>query len=284
MTSLDVDGGGGEKSKVPEARLVELIVVEGDRNEDTDKEARRGAEPPELEKDGSDDNEEEEEEEDMVVLDMVVSFKSEARALLALAIPVSITRVLVGVSRMTSLLFVGRLTSASSLAAASLAGSVSNVTGYSIMVSFIGGLSTMAGQAFGAKNYEAVGYHFQCALLMTYTAALFPVTVLWLFSKPVLVLLGQNDTVSSEAATYLHILIPSVFAFGSRQCIQTWCQAQRIVRPFTVNALLVAVASFPVTWALVRAMDYKGGALATTATTTFQFALDLGYVLFSGVY
>ena len=57
-----------------------------------------------------------------------------------------------------------------------------------------------------------------------------------------------------------------------------------MVRPFTVNALLVAAASFPVTWALVRALDYKGGALATTATTTFQFALDVGYVVFSGVW
>lgn len=148
------------------------------------------------------------------------SFKSEARALLALAVPVSATRVLVGISRMTSLLFVGRLTSASSLAAASLAGSVSNVTGYSVMVSFIGGLSTMAGQAYGAKRYATVGYHLQCALLMTYSSALLLVTPLWLFSAPVLRLLGQNEMVSAEAAEYLQILIPSVFAFGSRQCIQ----------------------------------------------------------------
>ena len=68
------------------------------------------------------------------------NFGNEAVQLLVLAAPMSATKVLVAVSRVAGLLFIGRLTSAESLAAATLAGSVSNVTGFSVVSSHKSGL------------------------------------------------------------------------------------------------------------------------------------------------
>ena len=136
----------------------------------------------------------------------------------------------------------------------------------------------------GAKDYAAVGYNLQMALILSYAIALFPVSVIWLFSKPILICFGQDDEIASRASPYLQLLIPSVFMFATRLCIQTWCQAQQIVRPFTVNAAIVAAISIPLTRTLVLQMDYLGGALAATLLMTIQFLLDVSYVYFSGVY
>ena len=63
----------------------------------------------------------------------VAGMRKEARKILALAIPLAAMRLLVAVSRTMSLFFIGRLTSADSLAGAALANSVASVTGYSLV-------------------------------------------------------------------------------------------------------------------------------------------------------
>ena len=56
------------------------------------------------------------------------SLRKEAMQLLQIAVPVSITRLFVGVTRVTSIFYIGRLTSQDSLAAASLAGTRHSLT------------------------------------------------------------------------------------------------------------------------------------------------------------
>ena len=119
--------------------------------------------------------------------------------------------------------------------------------------------------------------------MLSYATAIFPVTIVWSFSENILVFFGQDPEVASRAASYLHILIPSVFAFATRSCIQCWCQAQQIVKPFTVNAAIVAIISVFLTKILVQRMDYLGGALATTCIMVIQALLDVSYVYISGM-
>lgn len=152
------------------------------------------------------------------------------------------------------------------------------------MMSFVNGLATLAGQAYGAKDYATVGYNFQCALLLATAIGIFPVSVIWIFSKSILIFLGQEETVSTDAAKFLFIIVPSIFTFAYRQCIQIWCQAQGIVRPFTYNAFAIFVLSIPITYYLVRSDGFIGGAIAQIIITTMMCLFDAGYVFFSGVY
>ena len=135
----------------------------------------------------------------------------------------------------------------------------------------------------GAKDYAAVGYNFQMAAILATAVAIFPVSFIWAFSKPILRLLGQDASVASRASLYLQILIPSILTFAVRQCVQTWFQVQRIVKPFTVNAAIMAIASVPVTYICVKKLDYVGGALATTCLTLLQGTLDISYIIYSGM-
>ena len=203
----------------------------------------------------------------------VPTIGKEVAVLLKIAVPVSTTRTLVNLTRMLSLLFVGRMTAPEYLAAASLAGSVSGITGYSLFMSFVGGLRTLAGQAYGARDYEQVGYHLQCALFLTTITAVFS-SFIWGFSKYLLILLGQEPLISHNAAAYLQILIPSLFFFAYRATIQAWCTIQQIVRPFTLNAAITAVFSIPLNYYLVKNMGYLGSAIAISVRPSFLLPMS----------
>ena len=142
----------------------------------------------------------------------------------------------------------------------------------------------IAGQAYGARDYATVGYNFQCALLLATAIGIVPVSVIWIFSRSILLFLGQEETVSTDAGKFLTIIVPSIFTFAYRQCIQIWCQAQGIVRPFTYNAFAAFVFSMPITYVLVRRDGFVGGAVAQIIITTMMFGFDAGYVICSGAY
>ena len=122
------------------------------------------------------------------------------------------------------------------------------------------------------------------ALLLSLAIAIFPVSAVWAASKPLLVFLGQEPNVASRASLYLQVLIPSILMFSIRQCVQAWCQVQRIVKPFTVNAIISTVISVPMTYVCVKKYDFVGGALATTILNLVQAGMDVGYVYVSGTY
>jgi MATE family multidrug resistance protein len=59
--------------------------------------------------------------------------------------------------------FIGRL-SEEKMAIAVLATSFMSVTGFSVVLGLLGALDTLAGQAWGAKNYKALGITLQKAV------------------------------------------------------------------------------------------------------------------------
>ena len=68
--------------------------------------------------------------------------------------------------------------------AAALASSVYSSIGVATMISIKRGAGTIMGQAYGAKDYVAVGLIFQCALILTLIISL-PLLVIWLCSEPI---------------------------------------------------------------------------------------------------
>ena len=134
----------------------------------------------------------------------------------------------------------------------------------------------------GAKDYASVGYNFQMAVILATSVAICPVSVVWAFSKYILMFFGQDEDVSRRASMYLQVMIPSILTFSLRQCLQTWFQVQGIVKPFTVNSAIMAVVSLPLTYICVKKLDFLGGAVATTCITLTQSVLDTSYVFFSG--
>ena len=211
-------------------------------------------------------------------------WRRELALLMKLAVPLSATKFVVAITRVVALSFVGRMSPRDDLAGASLAGSVAGVSGYSLMVAFVGGLSTLGAQRFGAGDKNEVGRLTRLSVMLM--IALFSILILplWLCSKALLTRLGQDENVSAKAAKFLWFNLPGVILFGLRQCIQTWAGVQYVVLPFTINAIITAAIALPVSYYMVKYDGYIGAAASISVTSVVQITLDFGYAWASGLH
>ena len=91
-------------------------------------------------------------------------------------------------------------------------------------------VETLCGQAYGAQRYEMLGVYLQRSTVVLTLMGL-PLTVIYLLSKKILLLLGESTTVASAAAIFVYGLIPQIFAYAINFPIQKFLQSQSIVRP-----------------------------------------------------
>jgi hypothetical protein len=114
------------------------------------------------------------------------------------------------------------------LSAAGLASVTQNVTGNAILYGMSGGMSTIAGQAFGAKDYLELGLTLQRALIILPLFVCVPVTFLWLNVEAVYKAVGMDPAVAVSSAHYLVLLLPGIWCMSGSVCLQTWLHAQKV--------------------------------------------------------
>lgn len=115
-------------------------------------------------------------------------------------------------------------------------------------------VETLCGQAFGARKYDMLGVYLQrSAIVLTLTGI--PVTMIYVFCKPILLLLGQSAPMASAAALFVYGLIPQVFAYAINFPIQKFLQAQSIVTPSAYISAGTLVVHLILSWIIV----YKFG-------------------------
>ena len=91
-------------------------------------------------------------------------------------------------------------------------------------------VETLCGQAYGALRYDMLGVYLQrSTIVLTLTGI--PLTVAYVLSKPILILLGEPTAVASAAAVFVYGLIPQIFAYAVNFPIQKFLQSQSIVTP-----------------------------------------------------
>jgi MATE family multidrug resistance protein len=99
------------------------------------------------------------------------------------------------------------------------------MTGLSLAMGLAAGLETLAGQAYGAGNYNNLGVLLQRAMLVCATVCA-PVACLWLVSGPLLIAAGQEPAIAAEAACYLAACAPCLFLSVASECLRKFLQAQ----------------------------------------------------------
>lgn len=108
-------------------------------------------------------------------------------------------------------------------------------------------VETLCGQAYGAGKFELLGIYLQrSTVLLTATGVL--LSFAYIFSKPLLILLGESPDISSAAALFVYGLIPQIFAYALNFPIQKFLQSQSIVAPSayisTVTLVLHLIISY----------------------------------------
>jgi MATE family multidrug resistance protein len=206
---------------------------------------------------------------------------TESKRLLRLAGPLVASFILRNAVQMVSVMFVGHLGELP-LAGASLAASLANVTGFSLLVGMAGALDTLCGQAFGARQYGLLGVYKQRAMLVLALACV-PIAVVWANAGQILLAVGQDPDIAAEAGAYARWLIPSLAAFVPLTCHTRFLQAQGVVVPVMASSAVTALAHVPVCYALVYrvGMGSKGAALSAAVSYGVNLTILALYVRLS---
>ncbi|CAN1326809.1 Protein DETOXIFICATION 40 [Linum perenne] len=185
----------------------------------------------------------------------------ELKTLFHLAAPTVLVYLLNNVVSISTQIFCGHLGNLQ-LAAASLGNSGIQLFAYGLMLGMGSAVETLCGQAYGAQKYELLGLYTQrSVILLTLTGI--PLTILYIFSKPIMILLGQSPAIASAAALFVYGLIPQIFAYAINFPMQKFLQSQSIVRPSSYIALAMLGIHLLLSWAVIYklGLGLLGGSL-----------------------
>ncbi|KAL0742963.1 hypothetical protein Bca4012_084476 [Brassica carinata] len=153
----------------------------------------------------------------------------ESKLLFKLAAPAVIVYMINYLMSMSTQIVSGHLGNLE-LAAASLGNTGIQIFAYGLMLGMGSAVETLCGQAFGGRKYEMLGIYLQrSTVLLTLTGLL--LTLIYVFSKPILLFLGESPEIASAASIFVYGLIPQIFAYAVNFPIQKFLQAQSIVAP-----------------------------------------------------
>ncbi|KAI5591441.1 hypothetical protein BDE02_04G080300 [Populus trichocarpa] len=198
-----------------------------------------------------------------------------------LAAPMVAVSVLQYLLQVVSVIIVGHL-GALALSSAAIATSITNVTGFSLLSGMAGGLETLAGQAYGAKQYQKLGTYTYSAIISLIIMCP-PICVLWIFIGKLLPLLGQDTSISQEACKYSMWLIPALFGGAVLKPLTRYLQTQSVILPMLITSSFILCFHTISCWTLVYKLQLgqKGAAIAYSLSTWLNVILLGLYVKFS---
>ncbi|WMV14817.1 hypothetical protein MTR67_008202 [Solanum verrucosum] len=208
-------------------------------------------------------------------------FIEEVKEASRIALPmivVTVSQYLLRVSPMIMLGHLGEL----SLSSASIATSLCSVTGYSLLFGMSSALETLCGQAYGARQYRKVGTFSYSAIICLFLVCI-PVSVLWIFTDKLLILMGQDPSIATEAGKYAICLIPTLFPYAILQSLVRYLQAQSLILPMLLNAVASLCFQVTICWVFIFKLNLGivGAALSIGLSYWLNVILLMLYVKYS---
>ncbi|KAF5741438.1 protein TRANSPARENT TESTA 12-like [Tripterygium wilfordii] len=178
----------------------------------------------------------------------------ESKLLFHLAAPAVIVYMINYCMSMSTQIFAGHLGNLE-LAASSLGNNGIQIFAYGLMLGMGSAVETLCGQAYGANKYEMLGVYLQrSTILLGLTGVV--LTILYIFSKPILLFLGQSEEIASAAAVFVYGLIPQIFAYAAVFPQQKFLQAQSIVAPSAYISVVTLGIHFLLSWVAVYKLGW----------------------------
>ncbi|MFS8015447.1 putative multi antimicrobial extrusion protein [Helianthus anomalus] len=143
-------------------------------------------------------------------------------------------------------------------------------------------VETLCGQAFGARKYNMLGVYLQRSAIVLLVTAI-PITIIYVFCKPILISLGQSPSMASAASLFVYGLIPQVFAYAINFPIQKFLQAQSIVAPSAYISAGTLVVHLMLSWIMVYklGLGLLGASLTLSLTWWIIVVGQFVYILMS---
>lgn len=205
----------------------------------------------------------------------------ELKLLYQLAAPAVLVYLINNAMSMSTRIFAGHLGNLE-LAAASLGNQGIQLFAYGLMLGMGSAVETLCGQAYGAHRYEMLGVYLQRSTVVLTLTGL-PVTLIYVFSKKILVALGESTAVASSAAIFVYGLIPQIFAYAVNFPIQKFLQSQSIVSPSAYISAATLGVHLMLSWVTVYRMGLGlvGASLVLSLSWWIIVVGQLVYILMS---
>ncbi|XP_020256851.1 protein DETOXIFICATION 40-like [Asparagus officinalis] len=136
------------------------------------------------------------------------------------------------------------------LAAASLGNTGIQIFAYGLMLGMGSAVETLCGQAYGAHKYDMLGVYLQRSTILLMATGV-PLAIIYAFSRPLLVLIGESQDIAKAASIFVYGLIPQIFAYAANFPIQKFLQAQSIVAPSAYISTATLVVHLVMSWLAV---------------------------------
>uniref|UniRef100_A0A1J3G033 Protein DETOXIFICATION n=1 Tax=Noccaea caerulescens TaxID=107243 RepID=A0A1J3G033_NOCCA len=192
----------------------------------------------------------------------------EVKLLFRLALPAILVYLVNSGMGISARIFAGHL-GGQELAAASIGNSCFSLV-YGLMMGMGSAVETLCGQAYGAQRYDMLGVYLQRATIVLALVGL-PMTLLYTFSYPILLLIGEPKTVSYMASLYIAGLIPQIFAYAINFTAQKFLQAQSVVVPSACISAAALLLQISLTWITVYVMGLGLMGIASVLTISWWF-------------
>ncbi|XP_072975901.1 protein DETOXIFICATION 21-like [Typha angustifolia] len=116
-----------------------------------------------------------------------------------------------------------------------------------ILLGMASALETLCGQSYGAKQYHMLGIYLQRSWIILFTCSLV-ILPIFIFTTPILRLLGQEESISSMAGVISLWFIPVMFSYVWAFTLQMYLQAQSKNVIITYLAVLTLALHLFLSW------------------------------------
>lgn len=138
-------------------------------------------------------------------------------------------------------------------------------------------LETLCGQAYGAEQFHKLGIYTYCSIIPLILLC-FPISLLWIFTDKLLILIGQDPVISRIAQKYAVCLIPNLFSYAVLQSLIRFLQAQSLILPMFFSSVLTLCFHIPLCWVLV--FGVKLGSIGAALSVSLSYWLNVFLVGF----
>ncbi|MCJ1358308.1 MAG: hypothetical protein MMC33_008307 [Icmadophila ericetorum] len=194
------------------------------------------------------------------------------------SVPVILAYILQNSLQTISVVIVGQA-SPEDLASAAFAYMFAMCTAWLIALGGTTAMDTLGSASFtGSSDPHDLGVILQRAFIVL---GLFyiPVCILWIFSEPLFLALGQDPQISRDSSRFLMCLIPGGLGYIYLEAMKKYLQAQEIMRPGTYVLLIVCPVSAGLNYLFCYTLKFGhlGAPIATGISYWLAFFLLLTY-------
>eukprot|EP01083_Nonionella_stella_P031396 85990_1 len=172
------------------------------------------------------------------------NFQAEIKQLTWLAMPLIGMYSFTFSFRVLTIIFVGQYLTTAAFDSLALGQTVTNITGYSMIIAFISPMDSLCTQAYGAKNWTLYSITVHRAILCA-SAYSIPIVIIWYFIYDILIASGYDQIIAYNAWLFAMINISAIPSIITSCVCNRFLSCQNIAKPMLYIAFITYIIWHP---------------------------------------